>query len=58
MRVLSHLLLPPTALHRRFPSHALTAIEEAVPDGIAACDREAEVTDPALDDAATRILAE
>ena len=30
MRVLSHLLLPPTALHRRFPSHALTAIEEAV----------------------------
>lgn len=30
MRVLSHLLLPRSALHRRFPSHALTAIEEAI----------------------------
>jgi uncharacterized membrane protein len=30
LRVLSHLLLPPSALHRRFPSHALTAIEEAI----------------------------
>ena len=30
MRVLSHLLMPKSALHRRFPSHALTAIEEAV----------------------------
>jgi uncharacterized membrane protein YgcG len=30
VRVLSHLLLPRSALHRRFPSHALTAIEEAI----------------------------
>ena len=30
MRVLSHLLMPKSALHRRFPSHVLTAIEEAV----------------------------
>lgn len=30
MRVLSHLLLPRSALRRRFPSHALTAIEHAV----------------------------
>lgn len=30
MRVLSHLLLPRSALQRRFPAHALTAIEEAV----------------------------
>ena len=30
MRVLSHLLLPRSALHRRFPAHALTAIEEAI----------------------------
>lgn len=30
MRWLSHLLLPRAALHRRFPSHALTAIEEAI----------------------------
>jgi uncharacterized membrane protein len=30
MRVMSHLLLPRSALHRRFPAHALTAIEEAV----------------------------
>lgn len=30
MRILSHLLLPRSALHRRFPSHALTAIEEAI----------------------------
>lgn len=30
MHVLSHLLLPRSALHRRFPSHALTAIEEAI----------------------------
>ena len=30
MRVLSHLLMPKSALHRRFPSHALTAIEEAI----------------------------
>ena len=30
MRILSHLLLPRSALARRFPSHALTAIEEAV----------------------------
>lgn len=30
MRVLSHLLLPRSVLHRRFPAHALTAIEEAV----------------------------
>lgn len=30
MRVLSHLLMPKAALHRRFPSHALTAIEHAV----------------------------
>ena len=29
-RVLSHLLLTRSALYRRFPSHALTAIEEAV----------------------------
>ncbi|HUQ51492.1 MAG TPA: TPM domain-containing protein [Gammaproteobacteria bacterium] len=30
MRVLSHLILPRSALARRFPSHALTTIEEAV----------------------------
>jgi len=30
VRVLSHLLLPRSALYRRFPSHALTAIEEAI----------------------------
>src|SRR6185503_1857947 len=30
VRVISHLLLPRSALHRRFPSHALTAIEEAI----------------------------
>lgn len=30
MRVLPHLLLPRSALHRRFPSHALTAIENAI----------------------------
>jgi uncharacterized membrane protein len=30
MRVLSHLLLPRSALQRRFPAHALTAIEEAI----------------------------
>ena len=30
MRVLSHLLMPKSALHRRFPSHALSAIEEAI----------------------------
>jgi hypothetical protein len=30
MRVLRHLLLPSSALPRRFPTHALTAIEEAV----------------------------
>ena len=30
MRVLSHLLLPRSALHRRYPSHALTAIEDAI----------------------------
>jgi len=30
VRVLSHLVLPRSALHRRFPSHALTAIEEAI----------------------------
>jgi hypothetical protein len=30
VRVLSHLLMPKSALHRRFPSHALTAIEQAV----------------------------
>jgi hypothetical protein len=30
VRWLSHLLLPRSALHRRFPSHALTAIEEAI----------------------------
>ena len=30
MRVLSHLLLPRSALYRRFPSHALTAIEDAI----------------------------
>ena len=30
MRILSHLVLPRSALGRRFPSHALTAIEEAV----------------------------
>ena len=28
--MLSHLLLPRSALYRRFPSHALTAIEEAI----------------------------
>ena len=32
MRLLSHLLMPRTALSRRFPSHALTAIEEALGD--------------------------
>ncbi|HVJ31187.1 MAG TPA: TPM domain-containing protein [Gammaproteobacteria bacterium] len=30
MRVLSHLLLPRSALHRRYPSHVLTAIEDAI----------------------------
>lgn len=30
MRVLTHLLMRKSALHRRFPSHALTAIEDAV----------------------------
>jgi uncharacterized membrane protein len=30
VRVLPHLLLPRSALHRRFPSHALTAIERAI----------------------------
>jgi uncharacterized membrane protein len=30
VRMLSHLLLPRSALYRRFPSHALTAIEEAI----------------------------
>jgi hypothetical protein len=30
VRVLSHLLMPKSALHRRFPSHVLTAIEEAI----------------------------
>ena len=30
MRILSHLLSPRSALARRFPSHALTAIEEAI----------------------------
>ena len=30
MRVLSHLLMPKSALHRRFPSHVLTAIEDAI----------------------------
>ena len=30
MRVLSHLLMPKSALHRRFPSHVLTAVEEAI----------------------------
>ena len=30
VRVLPHLLLPRSALHRRFPSHALTAIEDAI----------------------------
>jgi len=30
VRVLSHLLMPKSALHRRFPSHALSAIEEAI----------------------------
>lgn len=30
MRVWPHLLLPRSALHRRFPSHALTAIETAI----------------------------
>ena len=30
MRILSHLLLPRSALHRRFPSHTLTAIESAI----------------------------
>jgi uncharacterized membrane protein len=30
MNALKHLLLPRTALGRRFPSHALTAIEEAI----------------------------
>jgi len=29
-RALSHLLLPRSALHRSFPSHALTAIEDAI----------------------------
>jgi len=32
VRVLSHLLLPRSALHRRYPSHALTAIEDAIED--------------------------
>lgn len=32
MRVISHLLMPRAALHRRFPSHALTAIEDAIED--------------------------
>ena len=30
MRILSHLMLPRSALARRFPSHALTAIEDAI----------------------------
>jgi uncharacterized membrane protein len=30
VRILSHLLLPRSALARRFPSHALTAIEDAI----------------------------
>jgi uncharacterized membrane protein len=30
VRILSHLVLPRSALARRFPSHALTAIEEAI----------------------------
>lgn len=30
MRILAHLLLPRSVLARRFPSHALTAIEEAI----------------------------
>jgi uncharacterized membrane protein len=30
VRILSHLLLPRSALGRRFPSHALTAITEAI----------------------------
>jgi len=30
MRILSHLLLPRSALARRFPSHALTTIEDAI----------------------------
>lgn len=30
MRVLSHLMKSPSTLHRCFPSHALTAIEEAI----------------------------
>jgi uncharacterized membrane protein len=30
VRVLSHLLMPKSALHRRFPSHVLTAIEDAI----------------------------
>jgi uncharacterized membrane protein len=30
VRVLSHLFLPRSALGRRFPSHALTAIEQAI----------------------------
>ncbi len=30
MRVLSHLLKSPATLHRCFPSHALTAIEDAI----------------------------
>jgi uncharacterized membrane protein YgcG len=30
VRVLSHLLKSPSTLHRCFPSHALTAIEEAI----------------------------
>jgi uncharacterized membrane protein len=30
VRVFAHLMLPRSALHRRFPSHALTAIEDAI----------------------------
>ena len=30
MRVVSHLLMPKSALHRRFPSHVLTSIEHAI----------------------------
>jgi uncharacterized membrane protein len=30
VRIVSHLLMPKSALHRRFPSHALTAIEHAI----------------------------
>jgi uncharacterized membrane protein len=30
VKILSHLVLPRSALARRFPSHALTAIEEAI----------------------------